>query len=74
MGVSYLGPPGSFSEQAARKYFEGTEIQLVECASFSDVFRAVLSNQSTYGIVPVENSTTGRVQQVSSLRALSMFL
>lgn len=60
--VAYLGPKGSFSEQAAFAYF-GHSIERVPCNSFDEVFRAVEAGQAQLGIVPVENSTEGAVNR-----------
>ena len=62
LSVAYLGPAGSFSEQAAFEHF-GHAIASVPCASFDDVFRAVEAGQADVGMVPVENSTEGAVNR-----------
>jgi len=66
--VAYLGPAGTFSEQAALQFF-GASIEQVPCASFDEVFRATASGSAHYGVVPVENSTEGVVS-----RSLDLFL
>lgn len=66
--VAYLGPAGTFSEQAALQFF-GTSIEHVPCASIDEVFRAAASGSANYGVVPVENSTEGVVS-----RSLDLFL
>src|SRR5204862_4196978 len=58
--VAYLGPPGTFSEQAALGYF-GTSIVRVPCASIDEVFRCTTAGAADFGVVPVENSTEGVV-------------
>jgi chorismate mutase/prephenate dehydratase len=58
--VAFLGPAGTFSEQAALGYF-GSAIVGVPCASIDEVFRATTAGAAGYGIVPVENSTEGVV-------------
>ncbi|WP_459617985.1 prephenate dehydratase [Bordetella sp. 2513F-2] len=62
MTVAYLGPQGSFSEQAALEHF-GHSVQCLPCASFDEVFRAVEAGQADVGMVPVENSTEGAVNR-----------
>ena len=62
LSVAYLGPAGSFSEQAAFEHF-GHTIASVPCGSFDDVFRAVEAGQADVGMVPVENSTEGAVNR-----------
>ncbi|MGH8762756.1 MAG: prephenate dehydratase [Nitrosospira sp.] len=58
--VAYLGPQGTFSEEAALKRF-GSVVTTMACNSIDDVFRKVESGQAGYGVVPVENSTEGAV-------------
>lgn len=60
--VAYLGPQGSFSEQAALEHF-GHAVQTLPCPSFDEVFRAVEAGQADVGMVPVENSTEGAVNR-----------
>ena len=58
--VAYLGPQGTFTQAAAVNHF-GEECELHDCASIDDVFMAVSEGLATYGVVPVENSTEGAV-------------
>lgn len=58
--VAYLGPAGTFSEQAAIGFF-GSSIVQVPCASIDEVFRATTAGAADFGVVPVENSTEGVV-------------
>lgn len=66
MSVAYLGPNGTFSEDAALKRF-GNAITTVACDSIDDVFRNVESDTANYGVVPVENSTEGAVGRTMDL-------
>jgi chorismate mutase/prephenate dehydratase len=66
--VAYLGPAGTFSEQAALAYF-GSSIVRVPCASIDEVFRSSAGGAADFGVVPVENSTEGVVA-----RSLDLFL
>lgn len=66
LNVAYLGPQGSFSEQAAFEHF-GHAIESVRCDSFDEVFRAVEAGQADVGVVPVENSTEGAVNRTLDL-------
>lgn len=66
--VAYLGPAGTFSEQAAVQFF-GASIERVPCVSIDEVFRATAAGTAEYGVVPVENSTEGVVA-----RSLDLFL
>jgi chorismate mutase/prephenate dehydratase len=58
--VAYLGPAGTYSEQAALQFF-GSSIEHVPCANFDEVFQAAASGRADYGVVPVENNTEGVV-------------
>jgi len=58
--VAYLGPEGTYSQLAAMEFF-GAGVELVDCASIDDVFIAVEEGRVSYGIVPVENSTEGAI-------------
>ncbi len=66
--VAYLGPAGTFSEEAALGFF-GSSILRVPCPSFDEVFRATSAGAADFGVVPVENSTEGVVA-----RSLDLFL
>ncbi len=58
--VAYLGPRGTFSQAAALRHF-GEDCKLLECSSIDEVFNSVSSGNAQYGVVPVENSTEGAV-------------
>jgi chorismate mutase/prephenate dehydratase len=66
--VAYLGPAGTFSEQAALQFF-GSSIEQIPCASLDEVFRATAAGSAEFGVVPVENSTEGVIS-----RSLDLFL
>ena len=57
--VAYLGPEGTFCEQAAKKYFS-TAI-FISYSNITDVFTAVEIGNTEYGVVPTENSTDGSI-------------
>lgn len=65
LGVAYLGPEHSYSHAAARKYF-GLSQLLHPVASIAAVFEEVQRGQSQYGVVPIENSTDGRIVDTMS--------
>lgn len=58
--IGYLGPQGTYSEEAAFKHF-GRSVTGVPYASISDIFAAVEAEGVTFGVVPVENSTEGTI-------------
>ena len=66
LGVAFLGPLGTFSEEAANKQFGGMTVP-VECASIDEVFRMVEAGKVDYGVVPVENSTEGAIGRTLDL-------
>ena len=66
IAVAYLGPPGTFSEEAAIRQFGG-QARLQPCASIDEVFRQVEAGQIQYGVVPVENSTEGSIGRTHDL-------
>ncbi len=59
MKISILGPRGTFSEEAAHKFFKNHELLLGK--DIEEIFESVLSGKAEYGIVPVENSLEGSV-------------
>jgi chorismate mutase/prephenate dehydratase len=58
--ISYLGPPATFTHQAARSKF-GASVEYHPAGSIADVFAAVENGNADYGVVPIENSTEGAV-------------
>lgn len=60
--VGYLGPEGTFSEQAVQLHF-GSGVDAVPLASFDEIFRAAEAGSIDFGVVPVENTTEGAVNR-----------
>ena len=60
LNVAFLGPEGTFTQQAAYKHF-GHAIQAASFTAIDEIFRAVESNSCRFGVVPIENSTEGVV-------------
>jgi chorismate mutase / prephenate dehydratase len=58
--VAYLGPEGTFSQQAVFKQF-GHSARALSLASIDEVFQEVQAGNADFGVVPVENSTEGAV-------------
>ncbi|WP_374090597.1 prephenate dehydratase [Methylomicrobium lacus] len=56
--VAFLGPEGTFSQQAVFKHF-GSSVNTLPVAAIGDVFNAVELGKCHFGVVPVENSTEG---------------
>jgi chorismate mutase / prephenate dehydratase len=64
--VSYLGPEGTFSEQAVRKHF-GRAVEALPAASVDEAFRRCESGAAQFTVVPAENSTEGAVGRTLDL-------
>ena len=58
MDVAFLGPEGTFTQQAVFKHF-GHAVKAIPAATINEIFSAVESNYCQFGVVPVENSTEG---------------
>lgn len=58
--VAIQGVKGSYSEEAARKFF-GEKANIVECLNFEDTFRSVVSKQTRYAVVPLKNKIVGEI-------------
>ena len=59
--VGYLGPEGTFSEQAVRKHF-GHSAHGLPLSTIEEVFQEVENGDADFGVVPVENSGQGTIQ------------
>ncbi|MFT4247893.1 MAG: prephenate dehydratase [Pseudomonas sp.] len=66
--IGYLGPEGTFSQQAVLKHF-GRSAAGIPMATIEEVFQEVESGNADFGVVPVENSGQGTIQVT-----LDMFL
>jgi chorismate mutase/prephenate dehydratase len=64
--VAYLGPSGTFSEQAVYQQF-GSAVEGLPCASIDEVFRSAEAGTADFGVVPVENSTEGAINRTLDL-------
>ena len=64
--VGYQGVPGSFGNEAMLKYFKNIK-EAKSYEKFEEVFKAVESGEIEYGILPVENSSTGGIGTVEDL-------
>ena len=64
--VGYQGVPGSFGNEAMLKYFKNIK-EAKSYEKFEDVFKAVEDGEIEYGILPVENSSTGGIGKVEDL-------
>ncbi len=66
--VAFLGPEGTFSQQAVLKHF-GHSVRALPMGEIREVFEEVQAGHADFGVVPVENSTEGTVNHT-----LDMFL
>lgn len=66
LSVAFLGPEGTFCEEAARKILGSMACYLPE-PTLSDVFRAVETSSASLGVVPIENSIEGSVGRTLDL-------
>ena len=58
--VAYLGPEGTFTQQAVNRHF-GHSVQALGVSGIDDVFTQVETSDADFGVVPVENSNQGIV-------------
>ncbi len=58
--VAYLGPEGTYSQDAVFTHFGHSVVAIPE-TSISSIFAAVEGGRASFGVVPVENSTEGAV-------------
>src|SRR2546421_5758715 len=66
INIAFQGERGAFSDEAVRAYF-GQQAEPLPYRSFADVFRAVAAGEVDYGLVPVENSQAGSINDVYDL-------
>jgi len=64
--VAYLGPVGTFSQQAVHKHF-GHEIEALAETDIDACFQAVETGRADFALVPVENSTEGAIGRTLDL-------
>lgn len=64
--VAFQGERGAFGEEAVVRYF-GEAVEPVPCGTFAQVFQLVARGQVDYGMVPVENSIAGGINEVYDL-------
>ena len=58
--VCYFGVPGTHTQQAMENFF-GEEINGISCPTFQSVMEAVEKGEAQYGVLPIENSSTGGI-------------
>ncbi|WP_370633697.1 bifunctional chorismate mutase/prephenate dehydratase [Frischella sp. Ac48] len=67
--IAFLGPKGSYSHSAMRRYAANHFDQIEEssCSSFKDIFEKVEKADVDFGVVPIENSSSGSINEVYDL-------
>ena len=63
--IAFQGEPGAYSHQACRE--ARPHLEALPCATFEDVIEAVRSGEAIEAMLPVENSTYGRVADIHRL-------
>ncbi len=64
--VIYQGQPGAYGEEASIQYF-GEDCDRTPARSFEGVFIAIREGLGGYGVLPIENSSTGSINAVYDL-------
>jgi len=64
--VAFQGEIGAYSESAVYSFF-GPSAEVKPCKNLSDVFESVEKGETLYGVVPIENSIEGSVNQTYDL-------
>ena len=64
--VAFLGPAGTFSEEALLKHF-GSSVAAIACSNFDEVFRATEAGSCDFAVLPIENSSEGAVNRTMDL-------
>ena len=67
--IAFLGKRGSYSHLAARNYATRYQEKLIElsCDSFAQIFEKVQNGEADFGVLPLENTTSGAINEVYDL-------
>jgi len=68
--VAYLGPEGTFTQQAVHRHF-GHSVHAISLPGIDGVFEQVQAGEADFGVVPVENSSQGIVSHTLDMFLLS---
>lgn len=66
--VIYQGEQGAYTEEAAARFF-GEDVPRDRVDTWEEVFLALKEGRADYGVVPIENNSTGSINQVYDLLA-----
>lgn len=67
MRIACFGAPGSFTHQALDEYFESKTYDRIHFNHFEDIIEALAQGAVDYGVLPIENSSTGGITEVYDL-------
>ncbi|GLP97170.1 prephenate dehydratase [Paraferrimonas sedimenticola] len=67
--VAFLGGKGAYSYLAATRFCnrQGADFRQLGCASFDEIILAVESGQADFGLLPIENTSSGSINEVYDL-------
>lgn len=67
--VAFLGSKGSYSHLASLEYFSRKNTELIElnCKHFKEVTSTVESGHADFGVLPIENTSSGSINEVYDL-------
>jgi len=65
--LAVLGGKGAYSYLAAKKFFSNSKNDYLACDSFDQVFETVIQEHADYGVLPIENTTSGGITEVYDL-------
>ena len=64
--VGFYGVKGSFSQEALKGYF-GEKVDTKAISEFEDIFLDLRYGKINYGVIPIENSSTGAISEIYDL-------
>ena len=69
VSIAFLGMRGSYSNMASRQFAKKFQANLVElsCNTFTEVFEKVSQGEAKFGVLPLENTTSGSINEVYDL-------
>jgi chorismate mutase/prephenate dehydratase len=66
--VAFFGEKGSYTEQAMLEYFK-SEVEGIPMSTFGEVMQSIKEGKAEYGVLPIENSSTGTLSDIFDLLA-----
>lgn len=65
--IAVLGGKGAYSYLAATKHFSSSHNNYLGCSTFNKVLKSVEQGKADYGVIPIENTTSGGITEVYDL-------